>query len=51
MGPVDDSAEKFTIDCYFRQSWRDPRLEFNTTHLEELPMNWQFLPKVQSVGC
>ena len=28
------------------QTWTDPRLQFNTSHLEELPMDWKFLSKV-----
>ena len=46
MGPVDETKEKFTLDCYFRQSWTDPRLAFNKTHLRELAMNWQFLSTI-----
>ena len=26
MGPVDDSKEAYSLDCYFRQSWFDKRL-------------------------
>ena len=29
MGPVDESLQKFTFDCYFRQYWTDKRLAFN----------------------
>merc|ERR1711892_942193 len=46
MGPVDESLQKFTFDCYFRQKWTDLRLVFNSTNLQELPMNWQFLSKI-----
>ena len=47
MGPVDETRQMFTFDCYFRQFWTDPRLMFNSTsHVSELPMNWQFLPKI-----
>ena len=46
MGPVDESLQKFTFDCYFRQYWTDLRLAFNSTNLQELPMNWQFLSKI-----
>ena len=48
MGPIDESLQKFTFDCYFRQYWTDTRLAFNSTnlHLKELPMNWQFLSKI-----
>ena len=46
MGPVDETKEKFTLDCYFRQYWTDPRLSFNESVLDELAMNWQFLDKI-----
>ena len=26
MGPIDESQERYTLDCYFRQNWRDERL-------------------------
>ena len=26
MGPVEDSKEAYSLDCYFRQSWTDKRL-------------------------
>lgn len=29
-----------------RQFWYDFRLKYNNTHLNELPMNWQFLTKI-----
>ena len=43
MGPVDESRNIFTLDCYFRQYWTDARLVFNSTKLDELTLNWQFL--------
>ena len=45
MGPVDESRNIFTLDCYFRQYWTDKRLVFNsnTTKMDELTLNWQFL--------
>ena len=43
MGPVDESKNIFTLDCYFRQYWTDKRLIFNSTKTEELTLNWQFL--------
>ncbi|XP_023344881.1 gamma-aminobutyric acid receptor subunit alpha-5-like [Eurytemora carolleeae] len=48
MGPVDESRQVFTLDCYFRQFWIDSRLKFNSTGtgLDELPMNWQFLSRI-----
>lgn len=46
MGPVDEHKQVFTLDCYFRQKWTDPRLRYNSTRLKELSMNWQFLDKI-----
>ena len=31
MGPVDESIHAFSLDCYFRQSWVDPRLKYNAS--------------------
>ncbi|XP_040583596.2 gamma-aminobutyric acid receptor alpha-like [Lepeophtheirus salmonis] len=46
MGPVDEQKQLFLMDCYFRQYWTDPRLVYNSSKLNELPMNWQFLTKI-----
>merc|ERR1712106_27134 len=46
MGPVDDSKEAYSLDCYFRQSWFDKRLSYNTSGLNELALNWKFLSKI-----
>lgn len=47
MGNVDEQKQTFSLDCYFRQFWRDTRLKYNSTsRLDELPMNWQFLYKI-----
>jgi len=46
MGPVDDSKEAYSLDCYFRQSWLDKRLSYNTSGLNELALNWKFLEKI-----
>ena len=34
MGPIDESLQKFTFDCYFRQSWTDLRLAFNNSNTD-----------------
>ena len=34
MGPIDESLQKFTFDCYFRQSWKDLRLAFNNSNTD-----------------
>ena len=56
MGPVDESKQMFTLDCYLRQVqhfveklifriccqyWTDSRLIFNSKHITELTLNWQ----------
>merc|ERR1711953_647287 len=47
MGPIDETQERYTLDCYFRQYWYDERLKFNQSYLiKELAMNWQFLEKI-----
>jgi len=46
MGPIDETREMFSLDCYFRQSWTDTRLSYNTTGVTELVLNWQFLTKI-----
>ena len=46
MGPVDESEEAFSLDCYFRQFWVDERLKFNATGVSELALNWAFLAKI-----
>ena len=43
MGPVDESRNIFTLDCYFRQYWTDKRLVFNNNKTDELTLNWKFL--------
>ena len=43
MGPVDDTTENITFDCYFRQQWVDERLQFNSSDLDELTMNWKLI--------
>ena len=46
QGPVNENTQSFYLDCYFRQSWVDPRLSYNVTGVQQLPMNWQFLTKI-----
>ena len=46
MGPVDEMSEVYSLDCYFRQSWQDKRLGYNTNGLDELALNWAFLAKI-----
>jgi len=37
---------QFKIKKKNSQTWMDPRLQFNTSDLKELPMDWKFLSKV-----
>jgi gamma-aminobutyric acid receptor subunit alpha len=46
IGPIDEINQVYSLDCYFRQSWSDPRLRFNTTGVDQLALNWQFLTMV-----
>ena len=46
MGPVDEMSEVYSLDCYFRQSWQDKRLSYNTKGLDQLALNWAFLAKI-----
>ena len=58
MGPVDESKQIFTLDCYFRQYWTDPRLMFTSdrqdpatltmaaTRVTEITLNWNFLSRI-----
>ncbi|QQP57395.1 Uncharacterized protein FKW44_002368, partial [Caligus rogercresseyi] len=46
MGPVDESKNAFSMDCYFRQSWVDERLQYNTSGVISLNLNWAFLAKI-----
>ena len=40
LGPVDEMNEIYSLDCYFRQSWVDKRLSYNTKGLDGLALNW-----------
>ncbi|XP_043236483.1 gamma-aminobutyric acid receptor subunit alpha-6-like [Amphibalanus amphitrite] len=46
LGPISEKDEEFILDCYFRQIWFDKRLQFNSTDVDILSMNWLFLEKV-----
>jgi len=46
IGPIDELKEVFSIDCYFRQTWFDKRLQFNTSGVSQLSLNWMFLTKI-----
>ena len=46
IGPINELKQDYNIDCYFRQSWYDDRLIFNSTGVKSLPLNWQFINKI-----
>ncbi|XP_049958618.1 uncharacterized protein LOC126475090 [Schistocerca serialis cubense] len=46
MGEVSEAGEHYTMDCYFRQVWRDRRLTFTLPGLEEFSLPWLFLDRV-----
>ena len=46
MGPIEEDTQRFSLDCYFRQSWRDERLGYNATGVDALALNWAFLEKI-----
>lgn len=43
MGPVDESRHVFSLDCYFRQSWVDPRLMYNATGSQIETHDWPMM--------
>ncbi|XP_067118235.1 gamma-aminobutyric acid receptor subunit alpha-6-like isoform X2 [Centruroides vittatus] len=46
FGPVSETQMIYSMDCYFRQTWWDPRLKFQTLDLDILSLDWKFLQKV-----
>ncbi|XP_040574267.1 gamma-aminobutyric acid receptor subunit alpha-1 isoform X2 [Lepeophtheirus salmonis] len=53
MGPISEEDMNYSMDCYFRQYWRDERLSFtglknNTHHLkiDQLSLNVKMLEKI-----
>ena len=49
MGPIDEDTQSFSLDCYFRQSWRDERLGYDAAGVSALALNWAFLEKIWCV--
>nr|WMV64439.1 GABA-gated anion channel Grd subunit [Pardosa pseudoannulata] len=45
FGPISESEMVYSMDCYFRQTWSDSRLQFRS-HQDVLSMDWKFLQKV-----
>lgn len=46
MGSVSETDQEYVMDCYFRQSWYDRRLEFSFPGLDEFSLSWLFLDRV-----
>ena len=53
MGPISDVDMHYSMDCYFRQYWRDTRLSFkglkmtsNQLHINQLSLNVKMLEKI-----
>ena len=40
------SAQVYSLDCYFRQTWSDPRLQFNTSGVGQISLDWKSLTKI-----
>lgn len=45
FGPVSENEMMFSMDCYFRQTWYDRRLQFQGD-IKLLSVSWQFLERV-----
>ncbi|XP_054269255.1 gamma-aminobutyric acid receptor subunit alpha-2-like [Macrosteles quadrilineatus] len=46
FGPISETAQSYTMDVYFRQTWYDSRLQYSLPGLHEFSMSWLFLDKV-----
>lgn len=46
FGPISETEMIYSMDCYFRQTWIDPRLKFKSESLKVLSMDWNFLKRV-----
>uniref|UniRef100_A0A1I8IWN6 Gamma-aminobutyric acid receptor alpha-like n=1 Tax=Macrostomum lignano TaxID=282301 RepID=A0A1I8IWN6_9PLAT len=48
MGPISDKDMTFSMDCYFRQLWRDARLNFNqnSSGFASFQLNEKFLHEI-----
>ncbi|OXA53155.1 Gamma-aminobutyric acid receptor subunit alpha-6 [Folsomia candida] len=45
MGPISELDMDYSMDCYFRQSWRDPRLSFRGP-VDKLSLNIKMLERL-----
>lgn len=46
IGPIDELRQVYSLDCYFRQTWSDPRLQFNTSGIAQISLDWKSLTKI-----
>ncbi|KAK5964700.1 hypothetical protein GCK32_018807, partial [Trichostrongylus colubriformis] len=46
MGPIADLTNTYSFNCYFRQTWTDSRLKFNTTDNQSLSLSMAMLDKI-----
>jgi len=46
IGPIDELRQVYSLDCYFRQTWSDPRLQFNTSGVGQISLDWKSLTKI-----
>ncbi|KAG8201341.1 hypothetical protein JTE90_016818 [Oedothorax gibbosus] len=46
FGSISETDMLFSIDCYFRQTWFDRRLQFRSKNLTVLSMDWKFLKRI-----
>lgn len=46
MGPVSELEMDYSMDCYFRQYWRDERLSFNANSIQSLSLSIKMLERI-----
>ncbi|XP_076348120.1 gamma-aminobutyric acid receptor subunit alpha-6-like [Tachypleus tridentatus] len=46
FGSISETDMVYSMDCYFRQTWWDKRLKFQSANLDVLSMDWKFLQRV-----
>ncbi|XP_064609709.1 gamma-aminobutyric acid receptor subunit alpha-2-like [Liolophura sinensis] len=48
MGPISEKKMDYSMQCYFRQSWMDTRLQFSFPNITEVTLSQQILKKIWS---
>lgn len=46
MGPVSELDMDYSMDCYFRQYWRDERLSFSANNIQSLSLSIKMLERI-----